>query len=568
MKKQIKDVSLTENGNKIVISSSEPKYINKLSANLDLFDYNNGLVFYPEKINYTDINQIYYFRINNDSSKLYFKLFNYKENNIKKILGYYNKSSENVIFLYQTLTDIKYFVFSNKQNKNIYDINPASKIFEPKSDDQFEYDANELINYINYSNFKLNVAEVKISNKTKKDLTLYFGSDYSNLLMNNNKITIGKYHTNWYDYTLALFDHVENEYTRIQYINNVKIIVKTCHSYKCEACRQDYNTCEVIPKPKEYYDDPDSCYGIFNNKCYPRCPEDTCIDPEDIELLNCIPVDINVTVLNYICFKDLDTLKNNIKFISELEEPISNRQDIIIRGYSTQSVSEEIEPEANYSVVYLNECENLLKEYYNLTNDTMLYILGIDSPNKNKHYSTSVYNYDILLENGTVLDQTTACENVTIKISSVITNTYSVKFEEAKYFSDLGYDIYDENSSFYIDYCASAYIDGNDITLEDRKKDFYLSDISLCNESCSYISINYTSKRFTCECDVSYNFSSIDNTDISEEEELDISYLDYFLSLINYKIITCTNLFFYFESFYYNAGFYIASAFIVFVSVK
>jgi len=34
--------------------------------------------------------------------------------------------------------------------------------------------------------------------------------------------------------------------------------------------------------------------------------------------------------------------------------------------------------------------------------------------------------------------------------------------------------------------------------------------------------------------------------------------LDYFLSLINYKITTCYELFFDFTSYYYNAGFYIA----------
>ena len=560
MKKQIKDASLKQDGNKILIDGSETKStIKEPSADLDLFDYNNGLVFYAEKINYTDINQIYYFRINNETSKIYFKLFNYKENNIQKLLGYYNKTSEYVILLYQSLDYIKYFVFCN--NQNIYNLNSSYKIFEPKSDEELEYDASELINNTIYStNLNLNIAEVKISNNTKT-ITLYFGNNYYDLYMKNNKIIIGKYHKNWYNYSLSLFDHVSNEYTRMYYLNNIKIIVKTCYTFKCEACRQDYNTCEIIEKekPKEYYEDPDSCYGIFNNKCYPRCPEGTCLDPDDIELLNCIPVEANVTVLNYICFKDLESIKQNIKFISEIKDPISNRPDIIIKGYSTKSISEEVEPDANYSIVYLNECENLLKQYYDLSNDAELYILGIDSPNKNKTFSTSVYNYGVLLENGTELDHSSACKNVTITISSVISDTDSVKLEQAKYFSELGYDIYDENSRFYTDNCAPASIDGNDITLVDRKKDYYPSNISLCNESCYYISINYTSKRILCQCDLSYNFSSSDNNNKNEENKDDISYLDYFLSLINYKISICYELFFDFNSYYYNAGFYIAT---------
>ena len=42
-----------------------------------------------------------------------------------------------------------------------------------------------------------------------------------------------------------------------------------------------------------------------------------------------------------------------------------------------------------------------------------------------------------------------------------------------------------------------------------------------------------------------------------KEKKDDSSYLDYILSLINYKIGVCYHLFFDFKSYYYNAGFYI-----------
>jgi len=59
-----------------------------------------------------------------------------------------------------------------------------------------------------------------------------------------------------------------------------------------------------------------------------------------------------------------------------------------------------------------------------------------------------------------------------VTISSLIVNPELVKLENASYFSNLGYDIYDKASSFYTDNCASAYIDNNDLTLKDRKKYF------------------------------------------------------------------------------------------------
>ena len=221
-----------------------------------------------------------------------------------------------------------------------------------------------------------------------------------------------------------------------------------------------------------------------------------------------------------------------------------------------------------YSEVDIGDCEKKLIDYYHLPENTELFILGIDSPNKDIKYTTSVYNYGIYLENGTLLDHSDACKDSKISISSAITNTDLIKLDKAYYFSDLGYDIYNENSSFYTDNCASASIDGNDITLEDRKKDFFPQNISLCNDSCYYTNINFTTKRFTCECDITFNFSqNISNGEENIDLEEDISYLDYFLSLINYKITVCYDLFFDFKSYYYNAGFYIAVGTLIFVII-
>ena len=107
-----------------------------------------------------------------------------------------------------------------------------------------------------------------------------------------------------------------------------------------------------------------------------------------------------------------------------------------------------------------------------------------------------------------------------------------VKLKEASYFSYFGHDIYDESSAFYTDNCAPASINGNDINLADRKKDFYPSNISLCNESCYYTNVNFTTKRFTCECDISYKYSRNYTSEDNNEDE-DLSYVDSFLSLIN-----------------------------------
>jgi len=342
-------------------------------------------------------------------------------------------------------------------------------------------------------------------------------------------------------------------------------IKKTSEIYKESILYEvpDSNKKIEIIYPEEYFKNPDECLVIYDNKCYSHCPEGTCLkEDEKGALINCIPIGTNVKVFNDICFTGLEEIAKDLKEMAQNDEVITTKSGIVIHGYSSNSGNkEDISVEAKYSIIYLGECESLIKKYYNLSNDTELFILGIDSPSKNKNASTSVYNYGVYLENGTQLDHIVPCKESKISISSSIKNAEQVKLENASYFSDLGYDIYDESSTFYTDNCAPAAIDGNDVTLTDRKKNYYPNDISLCNDSCSYSSVNFNSKRFICECSFSSNSSKSTNSEETEEEE---SYFDYLLSLINYKIATCYELFFDFKSYYYNAGFYIAVGNLVF----
>ena len=318
----------------------------------------------------------------------------------------------------------------------------------------------------------------------------------------------------------------------------------------------------IINEPtsdNENDNDNNLCPVKYENRCYSDCPSGTCLTQDDPNLRTCkrIETESNIKVFNGICFEDFNDLTKNIKSIAENHDTITKESGIIIHAYSTFSDNKDNADE-DYSYVDLGDCEYKLKIYYNLSNNTELFILGIDSPNKDLSSPVNVYNYGVYLEDGTLLDNNKACKESKILLSSPITNEELVKLDDAIYFSDLGYDIYDENSDFYNDNCASASINGNDIILSDRKKDFYPSSVSLCNDSCYYNQVDLSSKRFTCECDLNYNYSQKETDEEEVETEEEVSYLEYFLSLINYKIFKCYKLFLEYKSYYYNAGFYIA----------
>ena len=133
------------------------------------------------------------------------------------------------------------------------------------------------------------------------------------------------------------------------------------------------------------------------------------------------------------------------------------------------------------------------------------------------------------------------CKDLTLSISSSIKNKDSVNVDKASQFNNDGYDIYNESDDFYVDICSPASDNGNDITLSDRKKYYYPSNVSICNEGCTYNNINFETNRFECECDIVKE--QVEENILIEEEIKKENYLEYFLSLINYKVIFCYRLF-------------------------
>ena len=263
-------------------------------------------------------------------------------------------------------------------------------------------------------------------------------------------------------------------------------------------------------------------------------------------------------IFNFICFEDILEIEKNIVNISNANLPINTSPGISIYIYYNQSsVDKAFKLYTNLSVLYLNDCENKLKEEYNLAPDEKLYILGIDSPNILEKSPINVYNYEIFLENGTQIKDLSICENTSLTLSSAIIDDKLVHYEEALYFSSYGYDIYNINDKFYTSYCSPASINNNDITLDDRFKDFYPSNISLCNDSCTYSYVNLTSKRIFCSCHP-YKYQK------NEREKSQESYSNYLLSLINYKIIVCYKLLYDFKNYYYNFGFFLGISVLIF----
>ena len=251
---------LVEDNNEILLYRSKYSKNNIFSGNEDLFDYNNGLFFSSEKTSFSNKNDIYCFKIDKGSSNNYFKLYDYRENYIIKIIGYYEKLKDFIILFYQTSTNIKYFTMFNSQK--IFELSTnISKTIKIKSNFEIYYNINEMIDvsnigFLNVIEIRRYENEINIKNET-------FGIDYNNLIMSDNMIFISETNNDWYDYYLSFIEQVENSYTRIYYIKDIIFRLRTCYPIQCESCRKNYSICDDC-KYENY-----SLIKNTNKTCYP-----------------------------------------------------------------------------------------------------------------------------------------------------------------------------------------------------------------------------------------------------------------------------------------------------------
>ena len=319
----------------------------------------------------------------------------------------------------------------------------------------------------------------------------------------------------------------------------------------------------TFPEIQQY--NKNNCPYFYKKKCVNKCPENTCLSPYLENLKICEDMRHTTKLYNEVCIEGINEIAQKLAQSKNGEEiaPIELPSGVILNVYSTeQDIDKLIDKYPHITYVDLGECKEKLKYAYKLPNDTELYVIGIDTPNLYGNSTINVFNYEIYLKNGTQLEDLSACDDTKIKISSRIKDLNAAHFFEAMKFYEQGYDIYNKSNSFYQDYCAPAQDNGNDITLIDRGK-YYYPNASICNDGCIYNMVNFETKRFIRKCNADLEEKKYiyqDNENPEKElktKEEDLNYFEYVLSLMNYKIFLCYNLFFKFRNFYFNAGFYI-----------
>ena len=261
-----------------------------------------------------------------------------------------------------------------------------------------------------------------------------------------------------------------------------------------------------------------------------------------------ISTKIELTIDNLVNgkFKDTNLSDEEIKYLyDEVKDYLLNNydgNDTIINSGNVKVQISPIDSKNSYeelSDIDLGECAEILKSHYCKTENDSLLILKFDIIPQNK--KSTYVQYKIYNPNSKLFLELKECtgSNIAINIPIDLNNDIESLYEQL---SESGYNLFDANSSFYNDICASYTTpNGTDILLYDRRMDIYQKtlNISLCQDGCKFESYNLETKKAKCNClpQAEEIYTNTSELEFNVNEMIDEFYE--ILKNSNFKVLKC-----------------------------
>ena len=201
----------------------------------------------------------------------------------------------------------------------------------------------------------------------------------------------------------------------------------------------------------------------------------------------------------------------------------------------------------NTTVVDLGNCENQLKKVYNLSNESMLYMIKFDVKQEEMQIPKIEYElYSKLKGNNLEKLSLSSCQN--IKINLII----PIKVKDSL-------DKLNSKSDYYNDICYLAKsAKGTDLSLKVRKQEY--ANKTVCQDGCDLNDYNYILAN--CSCDVQEASKSFAHININKEKLL--ANIKDVKNIANVKMLACTKNLFSKIGILTNIGFFIIISIVLF----
>ena len=191
--------------------------------------------------------------------------------------------------------------------------------------------------------------------------------------------------------------------------------------------------------------------------------------------------------------------------INKCYSTIDNYEDFTLKKNNfiytiTSTENQKNNKNSNNTTINLGECENKLKEKFNISKNNSLYLLKVDAYFDYLNFPKIEYEvYHKFSQNGLLekLDLS-VCKNIKIEIEIPINITINEL------------DKYNMSSDLYNDICYTFTSEsGTDKPLKDRQNEFINNNMSVCEENCDFYEYDNFAKRVKCSCFTKINFPLI-----------------------------------------------------------
>ena len=309
---------------------------------------------------------------------------------------------------------------------------------------------------------------------------------------------------NDYKYELNL-SYYKNCYNICENYYFFDINTKKFYCTNSSKCPKLYN--KFIPSKKQCINNcsiSNEFIYEYNNICYDKCPKNTISD----DFFQCYKI-INYTSGNKTMI--IENIRKKLKNGLDMKE-IDKGNDLEIEEDNllitiTNTFNQKKNMNINKTSINLGECENKLKNVYNISTNNTLYILKIEKKIEGMNIPKIEYEvyYPLLNKNLFQLNLTN-CENTNIEIS------IPIKINDTL-------DKYNTDSNYYTDICSTTTSDcGTDISLKDRKNNFVENNMTLCEEKCSIKDYDYNSNKVKCSCEIKIKIPMFDEIKFDKNE--------------------------------------------------
>ena len=263
-----------------------------------------------------------------------------------------------------------------------------------------------------------------------------------------------------------------------------------------------------------------------------------------------------------------------------------SNDNIITNSYSNTFLNnhdyETYRNKRKVSMIYLSECEEIIKIILGINSDTPLKIMKLDIyPNiTNNEIGTNKVEYRVYHPNTRNPIDLWMCKNYAINIITPVSISSDINSESYKLYKILlnvkkeGYEPFIVYSDFYTKICEqykSEY--DTDMNTKDRKKYIYdkIKKFNFCQKDCYYRSTDDDIYYINCIClpknvndeDENFDITNLDFTTLEENNEENYKNVDYNKDLndinknkvndyFNFYLMKCFKLLFSYDGFFYN----------------